>query len=245
MLGIRSRCLWATVWALAVGYGPFIQSALASGEAIAVYLDPGNQQRENLQMADRMRHDLKNVLDRRGNYRSRLISAPDQYRAGQDEYLLNVTIVRYNSGSKAARIIVGFGAGTATLDIHYEFIDPRGNKLLSKDDGVATSLDWQRLARKLNENILAAVQQSLTAGGQPVAEPRGPVPAAPRDPAPPPPEAASVAPPVVPAPAPAVAVPTAPADPAERLRRLDSLRKEKQISESEYRQKRKEILEAL
>ncbi len=56
------------------------------------------------------------------------------------------------------------GAGAASLDIHYEFVDPNGRALISKDDGVGTSVDWPRLARKLNENMLAAIQERLGGG---------------------------------------------------------------------------------
>lgn len=194
--------------------------AQAASEAIAVVMDPGGEQRENLQMADRMKRDLINVLERRGGYKARLLGAADEFKQDQGEYLLNVRIVRYRSGSKAARIVVGFGAGAAALDIHYEFTDPHGRTLLSKDDGVGTSMDWQRLARKLNENILAAIQQRLASGEAAV-----------------PAQATPAATPVA-APAPA-------SEPSEQLKKLESLRKEGLITEAEYQQKRKAILDRL
>jgi len=222
-------------------------------ERIAILLDPGTNDRENLQMGTRMERDLKNVLDRRGDYNSRILRSRDEFKQGEGEYLLNVRIVRYNSGSKAARIIVGFGAGAASLDIHYEFSGPNGNILLSKDDGCGTSLDWQRLARKLNENMLAAIQARLRSGNLDAE-------VAPQQPPPrkveaPPPSVPVVQPaPVVvpvatptptPAPTSVTAPVTVPGDPVEQLRQLDAMKKQRLISDSEYKQKRKQILDRL
>ncbi len=200
-------------------------SARAASENIAVVLDPGGDQRENRQLAERMKNDLKNVLERRGGYKVRLLGAADEFKQGQGEYLLDVRIVRYRSGSKAARLVVGFGAGAASLDIHYEFTDPQGRKMVSKDDGVGTSLDWQRLARKLNENMLAAIQQSLASGEAAAVEPAVPAKAAP---------AATQA-----------AKPAASAEPSEQLKKLETLKKDGLITDSEYQQKRKDILDRL
>ena len=208
-------------------------SARAASEKIAVLVDPGNEQRENRQMAERMRDDLQNVLNRRGDYEARQLTTLDEFKKDQGEYLLNVRIVRYNSGSKAARIFVGLGAGAASLDIHYEFSDPRGGKLLSKDDGVGTSLDWQRLARKLNENILDAIQRRLASG-----EPASVEEAIPAKDEPKKSEERPASAQVAPAPAPS-------SEPAEQLRKLEGLKKEGLITDAEYQQKRQAILDRL
>jgi hypothetical protein len=231
-------------------------AAIAGGNTrVALLLNPGSPARQNIQMAERMERDLKNVLERRGNFTARILRSHDEFKTGANEYLLNVRIVRYNAGSKAARIIVGFGAGTATFDIHYELVGPAGNTLLSKDDGCATSLDWQRLARKMNENILAAVEARLAAGrldedlaATPAATEPAPAPV----PVPPPPETvppSQAAPPTPAAPdvtgsAPEPEAATTPSRSAvEQLRELETLRKENLISEEEYRVKRKRILD--
>jgi hypothetical protein len=208
-------------------------SARAASEKIAILVDPGNEQRENRQMAERMRDDLQNVLNRRGDYEARQLATLDEFKKDQGEYLLNVRIVRYNAGSKAARIIVGFGAGAASMDIHYEFTDPRGGKLLSKDDGVGTSLDWQRLARKLNENILDAIQRRLASGEPAEMEAAAPAKVEP---------AKSE---VQPAPAQVAPTPAASSEPAEQLRKLEGLKKEGLITDAEYQQKRQAILDRL
>jgi hypothetical protein len=226
-------------------FGGALAASAGGNERIAILLDPGNNDRENRQMGSRMERDLKNVLDKRGNYDSRILRSRDEFKPGEGEYLLSVRIVRYNSGSKAARIIVGFGAGSCSLDIHYELFGPNGNMLLSKDDGCGSSLDWQRLARKLNETMLAAIQARLRAGNLDATV--APAPIAPVMPV------QAVAPVVAPAPAPVVAPAPAPVsapvavagDSVNQLRQLDAMKKQRLISESEYKQKRKQILDRL
>jgi len=222
-----------------------------AGERIAIALDPGSNSRESRQMAMRMERDLDNILERRGKYSTRILKSKDEFKKGAGEYLLDVRMTRYNAGSKAARIIVGFGAGSAALDIHYELTGPHGNTLLSRDDGCATSLDWQRLARKLNENILTAIQARFRAGNLDAEE--GVTPAGRAAKVPAAEVLAPVAVPVIAPPArepvaitvpdPAVAAPAG--DPVEQLRQLDTMKRKKLISESEYKQKRKQILDRL
>ncbi len=233
---------------LAVGFVMAGSLLAGAGESIAVSVDPGTNNRESRQMATRMERDLINVLERRGKYSSRILKSKDDFKKGAGEYLLDVRLTRYNAGSKAARIIVGFGAGSATLDIHYELTGPKGNVLLSRDDGCATGLDWQRLARKLNENILAAVQARFRAGNLDADEGVNPagkgVVAVPADEV----RRVPVADPVVAPPVkePVAATVSAPAgDPVEQLRQLDAMKRKKLITESEYKQKRKEILSRL
>jgi hypothetical protein len=186
---------------------------------IAIYLDRGGDDKATKQMGSWMEGDLKNVLQRRGGYTARIISSREDFKTGQGEYLVTTRIIRYNPGSKAARIIIGFGAGYASLDVHYELIGPSGNTLISKDDGCATSLDWQRLGRKLNENILAAIQPRIAAGDT-VPLPAASEPAKARE-------------------------NTATKDTADQLRRLEELYKQKLITDEEYQQKRRKILDSM
>jgi hypothetical protein len=226
-------------------FGGALAAWAGGNERIAILLDPGNNDRENRQIGSRMERDLKNVLDKRGNYDSRILRFRDEFKPGVGEYLLSVRIVRYNSGSKAARIIVGFGAGACSLDIHYELFGPSGNMLLSKDDGCGSSLDWQRLARKLNETMLAAIQARLRAGNlEATVAPAPMVQVAPVQ-AVAPVVAPVCAPVVAPAPAQASAPTAVAGDSVEQLRQLDAMKKQRLISESEYKQKRKQILDRL
>jgi hypothetical protein len=150
-----------------------------------------------------------------------------------------VRIVRYNPGSKAARMFVGLGAGAASLDIHYEFSDPRGRKMLSKDDGVGTSLEWQRLARKLNENILDAIQRRLASGEPADVEEVVAVRDEPKKSEERPASAQAIQA------SSEVVAPASSTEPAEQLRKLEAVRKEGLITDSEYQQKRQAILDRL
>lgn len=242
--GANRMVVWAgLVWLVAA-------MTASAGQKVAILLEPGASDRSTKQMADRMERDLKSVLDKRGHYSSRIIRSRDEFKTAKDEYLLAVKISRYNPGSKAARMIVGFGAGSASLDIHYDYINPEGETVLSKDDGCGTSLDWQRLARKLNEGILENIKRAPRQGTLIVAPAPAAAPAPVAVPAQVQPAVVAPVVPAAPVVAPAapvtVSAPAAPpSDPVEQLRRLDQMKKERLISDDEYRVKRKEILSRL
>lgn len=107
-----------------------------------------------------MEKDLVNMLKKK-KYEPTLIQKPEDYTPGPGKYLLLVKIVSYNPGSKATRIMVGFGAGATSLDIHYELTGEGAEPLISKDDGVGSSRDWRNCARKLNENMMKEVSEKL------------------------------------------------------------------------------------
>ncbi|MFO7665822.1 MAG: DUF4410 domain-containing protein [Desulfobacterales bacterium] len=110
------------------------------------------------QLNDFMGKDLVRMLNKAG-YEASLIENRNQYTKGTS--LLKVTIVRYNAGSKAARIVVGFGAGATSLDTRYELFAPEGNLILSDEHGVGSSMDWTSCARKLNKQTVEAVTGKL------------------------------------------------------------------------------------
>jgi len=103
-----------------------------------------------------MEKDMLRVLAKAG-YQAKLIADRKEYTSGPDSYLLKVKIIRYSPGAKAARLVVGYGAGAASLDIHYELLGAREQSLLAKDDGVGSSRDWQFCCRKLNQNMSQAI----------------------------------------------------------------------------------------
>ncbi len=128
---------------------------------ISVLMDTGGDefktdQRE--QVNDFMGKDLVKMLDKAG-YEASLISDRSQYIKGT--YLLKVTIIKYNPGSKALRYGVGFGAGSVSLDTRYELFTPGGKLLVSDEHGVGSSLDWTSCARKLNKQTVDAVKDKL------------------------------------------------------------------------------------
>jgi hypothetical protein len=143
-----------------------LPAAVSAGKnlKISVLMDTGDDnlslvkidQRE--QLNDWMGRDLVSMLNKAG-YEATLIENRNQYKSGT--YLLKVTIVKYNAGSKAARIIVGYGAGSVGLDTKYELFAPGGNRILSDEHGVGSGRDWTFCARKLNTQTVDAVKNKL------------------------------------------------------------------------------------
>jgi len=131
---------------------------------ISVLMDTGDDnlalekidQREQLNAW--MGRDLVTMLNKAG-FEASLIENRKQYKSGT--YLLKVTIVKYSAGSKAARIIVGYGAGAVSLDTRYELFAPEGNRILSDEHGVGSGRDWTFCARKLNTQTVNAVKNKL------------------------------------------------------------------------------------
>ena len=136
---------------------------------IMVFSDRGNpaemterQYKYRIEVGQYMERDLINRL-RRSGYRTELINSKDEFEARAGRYLLIVKIVSYNPGSSAARILVGFGAGAASLDNKYEFYGAGKEPIMAWDDGVGTSEHWTRIPRKLNANTVKRITGKLTA----------------------------------------------------------------------------------
>ena len=135
--------------------------------AIMVMLDrtlPPNTEPDKAQqlqqVSETFESDLVDVL-RANGYDAAAVTAVDN---GNDpgRYLLRTQILNYNAGSKAARMFVGFGAGSARLDAAYELVGPGGASYLKGTPGVSTSkADWRRVVRKVNEDIVDAVNVRL------------------------------------------------------------------------------------
>lgn len=112
------------------------------------------------ELAPFMEKDLIGQLNRAG-YQAKQIKVKSEFTPGNGRYLLTTRIVNYNPGSSAARMIVGFGAGSASLDNHYELFGNTAQPLLSWDDGVGTSEHWSKLCRKLNSNTVKRINDHL------------------------------------------------------------------------------------
>ncbi len=219
-----------------------------SGERIAILVDCEESNKPTLQMAERLQKDLRNILTKRGGYDVRILESRFSFRKGEGEYLIHITLIKYKPGSKAARLLVGFGAGSASLDIRYELFSPREKKLLSKNDGCGTSLDWQRIARKLNENILREIIPYVSEGFRPEApaeELKAPPhrsggdqemeEALPSRPSPPKREKAGAP----------VLKKNLSGSATEQLRELEQMKNEGLITEEEYAGKRQEVLDRI
>ncbi|MET0344408.1 MAG: DUF4410 domain-containing protein [Polyangiales bacterium] len=111
------------------------------------------------QLSSWMESDLLQILDGTGYQPLRVDEggAPP----GPGRYLLRVKIRNYNAGSKAARMLVGFGAGAAVLDTHFELVGSDGNVLVAGDPSVGTGRDWKNAARKVNLQTVDSINARL------------------------------------------------------------------------------------
>lgn len=109
-----------------------------------------------------MERDLLRQLQRAG-FRSRAVGDRNEFNPGPGRYLLVVAIDSYNPGSSAARMMVGYGAGAASLNNSYELHGAKRQALLTWSDGVGTSQHWSRLPRRLNLNAVERVAGYLRA----------------------------------------------------------------------------------
>jgi hypothetical protein len=144
---------------------------LASGKrlAVLVFLDrtlapetPPEKVSQLQEVADFLEPDLLAVL-RDSGYDAAVVSGVQP--GGEGQYTLKVQITEYNGGSKAARMFVGFGAGSARLDTHFELLGPNGASYTSGSPGASTGRSsWQRVVRKVNQEIVAAVNIRLQQG---------------------------------------------------------------------------------
>ena len=112
------------------------------------------------QLAQWMERDLLQILEDAG-YAPLRIDDPAT-PPGPGRYLLKVKIRNYNAGSKAARILVGFGAGAAVLDTHFELTGSGGEQVVSGDPSVGTGRDWKNAARKVNLQTVDAITGRLS-----------------------------------------------------------------------------------
>lgn len=141
----------------------------ATGGKIAIFVffdrgDPTTMTEKQFEMrnqvGDLMEINLLNILKRQG-YETHLISKREYYTYAPEKYLLSVKIVSYNPGSQAARILVGYGAGATSLNIHYDLLE--GDKtVLADDPGFGSSRDWRNCVVKLNKQIAKAVANKLS-----------------------------------------------------------------------------------
>lgn len=98
----------------------------------------------------------------KSGYKVDILNDKSSFTPGQGHYLLAVKVKKYNPGNKALRIVVGFGAGAASMDTHYELFEDGTTPLLSHDDGVGSSNpNWIVIPAKLNEKMLIQVTKKI------------------------------------------------------------------------------------
>jgi hypothetical protein len=155
--------------------------AAAGKKVINIAFDNGSegleakQAQQRQQLGDFMGLDLVRVFTRyaKSGYEAKLITKKEDFKPAPDEYLLIVKIAEYNPGSKAARMIVGFGAGGVKLKIHYDLSSNGKDPLVANDDSVYSGREWMNAARKLNENTAKAVTANIDGVPEPVKPVKG------------------------------------------------------------------------
>lgn len=163
----------AAFFAVAMVMGFAYPAAAAENNAqktICILFDNGvnatlndRQAKSQASLSNWMDNDLVRVFARytKTGYQAKLIEKLQDFTAQPNNYLLKVKITEYNPGSKAARMVVGFGAGGVSIKIHYDLLANEANTILTKDDSVYSGRDWMIAARKLNQNIAEAVTEKL------------------------------------------------------------------------------------
>jgi hypothetical protein len=142
--------------------GSRIAVMLYSDRGIAPDAPPERVEQLN-QLGDWMENDLLAILDKTG-YAATRVSDPNT-PAGPGRFVLKVTIRNYNAGSTAARMLVGFGAGAAVLDTHFELFGTAPGPLVIGDPSVGSGRDWRNSARKVNLQTVDAVNARLSQPG--------------------------------------------------------------------------------
>ena len=111
-----------------------------------------NHMQQRTQLVDFMRKSAVEQLNRSG-YDASSIDSLGQYDSRSASRLLTIKIEHYSSGSAAARILVGFGAGAATLDTRAVY-KAKGTKLFEADNSIASGRDWRKTVKKTNILIM-------------------------------------------------------------------------------------------
>ena len=109
-----------------------------------------------------MEPDLHQILSDTG-YAVVRSSNPESFVPGPNRFLLIIKVLNYDPGSKAARMLVGFGAGALALDTQHLLYSGPGQLLLQTTGAVGSARDWNYAARKINLQITQQVNRALSA----------------------------------------------------------------------------------
>ena len=110
-----------------------------------------------------MESDLLAILNNFGYAGIRVDDA--NVTAGPGRFVLLVHVKAYDAGSRAARLLIGFNAGGATLDTHFELKGEGGTSLVAGDPSIRAGGDGRHAARRINMQTINAVDAYLRRGG--------------------------------------------------------------------------------
>ncbi len=136
---------------------PAPKSADGGKMAVAVKIDGGweqvdttnpNHVSQRKQLVNYMNVETVKLLKSAG-YAATLVDSAHPYSPESNARLLDIKVTNYNPGSAAARMLVGLGAGAATLNTHSTYKEG-ANLLFETDHSVASGRDWRKIVRKIN-----------------------------------------------------------------------------------------------
>lgn len=113
------------------------------------------------QVVDFMEPDLHEILQNTG-YSVVKSTNPEAFVPGPNKFLLIIKVLNYNPGSKAARMLVGWGAGALVLDTQHLLYSGPGQLIFQGTGSVGSARDWNYAARKINQQVTKEVTNALT-----------------------------------------------------------------------------------
>jgi hypothetical protein len=141
----------------------------ASGQRIQIQFicdrgDPATMESRQFQYRQEvgafMERDLLTRLTKSG-YEASQLQKREEFKPGPDRYLLTIAITMYNPGSTAARMMVGYGAGAASMNTSYKLFGADPQPILEWTDGRGTSEHWSKIPRKLNVDAVNKITEKL------------------------------------------------------------------------------------
>ncbi len=105
-----------------------------------------------------MDRDIIKQLTRAG-YKARLLKTKSDFKG--PGHLLIIDVDKFNPGNRAARAFVGFGAGSASLDLNYKVVNSQKKTVGEWKDGVGSSKGGTYCAQTLNRNAIGQLQIKL------------------------------------------------------------------------------------
>jgi hypothetical protein len=139
------------------------RAADGSAYTLEVYFDRNSAAKNTEQIGQVvsfMEPDLREILQSTG-YQVVQSTNPEAFVPGPNKFLLIIKIVNYNPGSKAARMLVGFGAGSLVLDTQHLLYSGPGQLLFQGTGSVGSARDWEYAARKINQQVTKEVTNAL------------------------------------------------------------------------------------
>ena len=141
----------------------------ASGQKIQIQFlcdrgDPATMESRQFQYRQEVGAFMeRNLIARLGKsgYEASQIQKREEFKPGPDRYLLTIKITMYNPGSTAARMMVGYGAGAASMNTAYQLFGADPQPILEWTDGCGTSEHWSRIPIKLNTNVAKKITEKL------------------------------------------------------------------------------------